>query len=276
MVMAAFPLLSVVALSLVGFSGSSEHATRATATASGVKQHAPPQRLAVATMRVASRSLAPLADRSPDPHDIALGELAPRGSAIDHVWFVAKGSSAPEVAVAWRIHFAGDTDFGLQDRSALTLWHPVVRGVGRVTWVPHTLIRASPYPFSAWRSVRLADVTGDGHGDLLVTIECAECNHATATISVYRTGVRPRKIYGDGVFYAGKSTSADHAVHGRTISETEWGARAGLLWFDAGGYVWSPFRTRTLLRWTNRGWRTVERRQLPCGTPYLPDGFPYP
>jgi hypothetical protein len=231
------------------------------------KDKAPPQPLAVATMRAAARSLGPLTDVSSDPHKLALVHFAPRGSVIDHVWFVPKGSSVPEVVVAWRMHFVGNTDFGLQDRSALTLWHPVARGAGRATWVPHTLIRASPYPFADRRSVRLADVTGDGHGDLLVTIECAECNHATATISVYRTGARPRKIYGDGVFYAGKSTSPDIAIHGRTISETEWGARAGLLWFDLGGLVGTRFRMRSFLLWTTHGWRTVEQRRLPSGSP---------
>jgi hypothetical protein len=227
-------------------------------------------------MRAASQSLAPLLDEPSDPHDIERAELAPPDSTIDHIWFVPKGSSVPEVAVAWRMHFAGNTDYGLQDRSALTLWHPVARGGGRATWISHTLIHASPYPLASRKSVRLADVTGDGHADLLVTIECADCNHATATVSVYRTGARPLKVYGDGVFYAGKSTSPDVAIRGRTIIETEWGARAGLVWFDIGGFVWSRFRTRSFLRWTSRGWRTVEQQRLPSGAPYLPNGFPFP
>jgi hypothetical protein len=49
------------------------------------------------------------------------------------------------------------------------------------------------------------------------------------------------------------------------ISETSWGARRGLLWFDeprGGESVCCPaYRLQTFMRWTSRGWRVVARRR---------------
>jgi len=162
----------------------------------------------------------------------------------------------PQIVVGW--HF--------RDRYAVTLWNPERRTAGSALWVPHPLIRASPFPLGG-TSVRLADVTGDGHDDVLITIACNLCNHGTEVVSVYATfGDKVRHIYGDSYFAVEKERGPPARVHGRVIGETSWGARGGLLWFDeprGGESVCCPaFRLQTFMRWTTHGWRVVARRRV--------------
>src|SRR5690348_3799681 len=121
----------------------------------------------------------------PSSHDLDLGDLVPDRGRLDSVWYVPSGRGAPQIAIAWyfldRRAVVGWDD---PRRYVLTLWSAERRTPGSARWVPHTLIRASPYPLVG-RSVRLADVTGDGHDDLLVTVMCADCNHAVAVVSIY-------------------------------------------------------------------------------------------
>lgn len=165
-------------------------------------------------------------------------------------------------------------------RYVLTVWSPDHRTPGSARWAPQTLVRASPFPFSV-DSVRLADVTGDGIDDFLVTVECNDCNHGTAVASVYAPlGGGIRKLYGVGVLGVARGGPDAH-VHGRVISETAWGALDGLVWFDeprGGSSVCCPTsRLQTFLRWTRRGWRVVARRHLsPTGDPLVQQGFPAP
>src|SRR5262249_16644429 len=128
-------------------------------------------------------------------------------------------------------------------RYVLTLWSPERITPGSARWVPHTLVRASPFPFSG-RSVRLADVTRDGHADLLVTVLCRDCNHAVTAVGsdcthaaaaarVYASiGGRTRRIYGAGTLGVAKGSGPNAVVRGRVITETAWGALRGLVWFD--------------------------------------------
>jgi hypothetical protein len=129
---------------------------------------------------------------SPDPRELDLQDLVPHAGRIDHVWYVRAGSTAPEVAVAWSYRGSHVTSAPSDERYALTVWRPVRLSPGEARWRPHTLFRGSPFPLGG-RSVRTADVTGDGHPDLLVTVECNVCNHGAATAAVFadaRTGVR--------------------------------------------------------------------------------------
>jgi hypothetical protein len=203
-----------------------------------------------------------------DAVDLDLADLVPRAGRLDHVWFVPRGRTVPQVVVAW--HFHGRTIRAWPDtrRYVVTLWNPERVTPATARWVPHTLIHASPFPLSG-RSVRLADVTGDGHADLLVTIFCSTCNHSAAVVAVYASfGTRVRRIYGgNGYLGVAKGTRPDAGVRGRSITETWWGARNGLLWFDeprGGTSVCCPaFRLQTFMRWqAGRGWRTVERRRV--------------
>jgi hypothetical protein len=223
-----------------------------------------------AATRPAAHVSAPLRLRRiegpPDAHDLDLSDLVPGEGRIDHVWYVPAGSTKPEVVVGWH-HQRGRRIAGFNTtRYVLTLWSPVRIRLGFARWTPRALIPASPFPFSG-RSVRLSDVTGDGHDDLLVTIVCADCNHGAAVVSVFANiGTTGRRIYGRGSFDWGKGAS--HAtLYGRTISETWWGAQRGLLWFDeprGGISVCCPaYRLQTFLRWTgDHRWTTAVRRHV--------------
>jgi hypothetical protein len=121
---------------------------------------------------------------SPDPRELELSDLVPARARIVHVWFVPGGSRAPEVVVGWSYRGRHVTSAPSDRRYAMTVWQPDHVSPASVRWRPKTLFKGSPFPLS-WRSVRTADVTGDGHRDLLVTVECNVCNHAAAVASVY-------------------------------------------------------------------------------------------
>src|SRR4051794_20166381 len=102
-----------------------------------------------------------------------------------------------------------------------------------LVWGGRVLVPASPWPF-AEQSVRLADVTGDGRPDALVTVECGDCNHATAIVDVWTDeGGHVQRIYGGSSNIAeGKGGHPWLRAVGKPITETAWGAtRGGLLWF---------------------------------------------
>lgn len=204
---------------------------------------------------------------SPDPRDLDLADLVPSRARLNHVWYIPAGKTTPQVVTAWQFRDLRPV-LGWDDprRFVVTLWNPerVTRASAR--WVPHTLIRGSPFPLSG-RSIRLADVTRDGHDDLLVTVACSDCNHGTAVASIYATfGDTVRRIYGTGYLGVAKGRGHDPHVQGRVIIETFWGARRGIVWFDqpgGGSSVCCPtFRLQTFMRWTPRGWRTINRRRV--------------
>lgn len=233
---------------------------------------------ATAAVRPAPRPF----EGAPNPHELDLADLVPASGTADYVWYIPAGKTLPQVAVAW--HFRDRRPVvGWDDerRYVLTLWSPEDGTPGSTRWVPYSLIRASPFPLIG-PSIRLADVTGDGHDDLLVTVMCSDCNHATAIVSIYgQIGGKVQRIYGDGYLGVVQGPGRDAGVHGRVISETAWGARDGLVWFDTpagGSSVCCPaFRLQTFLRRTARGWRTVaQRRASPTHDPLLRQGYPAP
>ena len=217
-----------------------------------------------------------------NPRDIDLNDLAPHGGRIDAVWYVPAGGTRPQVAVAWHF-FDRRPVLGWNDsrRYVLTLWNPEKQTPGSARWVPHTLIPASPFTLVG-QAVRLADVTRDGHDDLLVTVMCSDCNHATAVVSLYATfGKAVRRILGSGVFGVAKGAGRDAVVQGRVISETAWGARRGLVWFDeprGGTSVCCPaYRLQTFMRWGPRRWRIVRHRRVrPESDHLVTSGYPLP
>jgi hypothetical protein len=221
-------------------------------------------------------------DGAGNPRDLDLDELVPAAGRLDAVWYVPAGRTRPQVAVAWHF-FDHRAVRGWNDprRYVLTLWSPERQTPGSARWVPHTLIRASPFVLVG-RSVRLADVTRDGHDDLLVTVMCDGCNHATAVVSLYAAfGNKVRRILGSGAFGVAKGGGQDVTVHGTVISETAWGARRGLVWFDrpgGGTSVCCPaYRVQTFMRWTQNGWRTVGRQRVrPEDDRLVLTGYPLP
>jgi hypothetical protein len=149
-------------------------------------------------------------------------------------------------------------------RYALTLWRRHDATQGRARWTPRTLFRGSPFPFDR-ASVRTADVTGDGRSDLLVTIACNHCNHGVAAVSIFAyVGERVRRIFGEGFLDGSKGEHV--GVNGRVISETWWGAKNGLVWFDepgAGRSICCPdYRLQTFLRWDGTRLHTVATRKV--------------
>jgi len=230
----------------------------------------------------AASDLPPTLDRfegPPHARDVDLNDLVPEQGRVDAVWYVPAGRGRGEIAISW--HYAAPRavrGWPFRRRYALTLWHPEHVRAALASWTPHTLIRASPFPIVG-RAVRLADVTGDGHDDLLVTVECSDCNHATAAVSIYATfGDKAHRIYGSGVLTGG---SSDVAVHGRVISETAWGARRGIVWFDeprGGTAVCCPaYRLQTFMRWRRTGWRVVAQRMVrPDRDRLVYSGYPPP
>ena len=207
----------------------------------------------------------PLTNQLLNPRELDLDDLVPRVARIHHVWYVAAGRAQPQVVVGWSYRGNDKARSTPSDvRYALTLWHRdrVVARTAR--WTPQTLFRDSPFPFKS-TSIRTADVTRDGRPDLLVTIECNGCNHATAAVSVYATvGRLSRRIYGHGFLDGSKGEHV--GVQGRVISETAWGAKRGLIWFDeprGGSSVCCPaYRLQTFLRWQTEHWRTVATRKV--------------
>jgi hypothetical protein len=217
-----------------------------------------------------------------DPRDIDLNDLVPLAGRIDAVWYVPAGRTRPQVAVAWHFYDRRPV-LGWNDprRYVLTLWNPEKQTPGSARWVPHMLIRAAPFELVG-RAVRLADVTRDGHDDLLVTVLCSDCNHSTAVVSLYATfGNAVRRILGSGVFGVAKGPGRDAVVRGRVIAETAWGARHGLVWFDeprGGTSVCCPaYRLQTFMRWGPKGWRTVRRKRVrPEADHLVTTGYPLP
>jgi hypothetical protein len=183
------------------------------------------------------------------------------GGRVEHVWRVPAGTGAREVVVGWSYrgrHVAGTAT---DRRYVLTVWRR-----GAAEWTSTTLFGRSPFPFQP-SSVRTADVTGDGHQDLLVTIECNDCNHAAAAAAVYAdVGGRMRRIYGSG--FLDESKGQGIGVPGLNIVETAWGSRRGLVWFDEPHYgpdssICCPdYRVQTFLRWDGGRWRTVKTRKV--------------
>jgi hypothetical protein len=204
---------------------------------------------------------------SDDPHRLDLAQLVPRGGTINHVWFVPQGRGRTQLLVAWQRGNNAYWERRDPRRYALTLWNPEGkvrnRGFEPRDWVPHPLVSNSPWPIAdsdGGSAIRLADVTRDGRPDLLVTIGCRGCNHGTSVVFVAATfGQHVRKIYGRG-FLTTKDPKV--GVHGRVISESYWGSKNGLLWFDRYYDHWlSDKRFLTFLRWTDHGWRTVSQSQ---------------
>ena len=201
-----------------------------------------------------------------DPHNLDLARLVPADGKVNHVWFVPAGKGRPQVVVAWQRGYdyaakPPPTDKQLRQdprRYLLTLWNPEGRTEeGFTRWVPHLLVKSSPWPIGG---VNLADVTRDGHLDLLVGITCTTCNHGAFGAFVTATfGRHVRTIYGhDRHFFFDKDPRL--GVHCRELAESSWGSSKGLLWFDTYRDHWlSGKRLLTFLSWTDHGWRTIRQ-----------------
>ena len=205
-----------------------------------------------------------------DPRNLDLTQLVPRAGRINHVWFIPAGRGHAQIAVSWQqgaLRCAPNPrESGCEDSRLyyLALWNPQPTSIGwQKKWVPHMLVRRSGFPIAegSESAIRLADVTGDGHDDLLITIDCADCGHGTAAVSVVATfGRRVRRIYGQGRLRQDKEPGAP--VHGESIADTFWGAKGGMLWFDYPHISWQTGkRDLVFLKWQRgHGWTPVSSR----------------
>jgi hypothetical protein len=108
-----------------------------------------------------------------DPHDFDLALLIPRGSRLRQVWFIHGGKARDQVLVEWirskTVSLYGE-DFSDSVRWGLTLWTqtPPRPADNQAPWegVAIPLLRLSPG--SPNMRVAFADVTSDGHPDVLV------------------------------------------------------------------------------------------------------------
>jgi hypothetical protein len=209
----------------------------------------------------------PVETRGSDPHDLDLGQLVPREAVIDGVWFVPAGRTVPRVAIAWHRVLPPSVSLGRNIRPVwnLTLWSPSKRGP-TTRWVAYRLIVGSPYPIADWdgnSGVRLADVTGDGHADLLVSVGIKGSNHGATLLSVFATvDGKVRRIYG----FDSVEDKSGLTAYGRNVIETQWGARKGLLWFREPGPSQSvccpDYYLRYELRWNGHGWDRVSEQRI--------------
>lgn len=195
-----------------------------------------------------------------DPHDVDLADVVPRDGVVDGVWFVPAGTTVPQLAVVWH---RGRGEGRLWN---LTLWTPAKARYPGTRWRPQRLIKRSPIPIVDWEGnagVRVADATGDGHPDLLVSLGLPGTNHGATLLSVFSGSAPYHRIYGFG------STPVDklgRIAYGRNVIETRWGARNGRLWFLEPGpsrSVCCPdYWVRYELRWNGRGWVRVSERHI--------------
>jgi hypothetical protein len=204
--------------------------------------------------------LTPYNVRGPDPHDVDLANVVPRDGVVDGDWFVPAGTTVPQLAVAWH---RGRGEARLWN---LTLWTPEKARYPGTRWRPQRLIKRSPIPILDWEGnsgVRLGDVTGDGHRDLLVSLGLPGTNHGATLLSVFSGSAPYHRIYGFG---ASQVDKLGRTAYGRNVIETWWGARNGLLWFLEPGpsvSVCCPdYYVRYELRWNGHGWDRASERHI--------------
>lgn len=214
-----------------------------------------------------SRSLRGCPD---DTHALAVSDLAPPRAQVWDLWRIPANTAAPaQILVHWGrggylLNGSGAYyDANIQD--GLVLWSPVSRKPPdlkrtfdcAVPWRAHVVLAnhwrddtAKPEPRGLDLYVDLADATGDGHRDVLVTSIIG--NHICGPrVVVAAFGTRVRTIFR------------------RDFCETYMTAQGGRLLFDEAHYVKDDslccpsFRHRFALRWDGSRLVTVANRLVP-------------
>lgn len=177
-----------------------------------------------------------------DPHRLELAALAPADARIDSAWYVRRsGGEPPQVLVEWHHVEALAPKGGPPYPNVvwrLVLWTPTPNRGYETRWRPRFLI-GGPQALQPIYSVGLADLTGDGHPEVLV--EDYRGNHGCGPRRIVATiRFRPRAIF-DGDW-----------------CETDWWVRRGALRIREAQYApgdslcCASFERYATYRWNGR------------------------
>jgi hypothetical protein len=188
-----------------------------------------------------------------DPHDFDLSLLVPDRARLRQVWLVRGGRQADQILVEWikaRKASLYGMDFSQNVSWGLTLWtqHPY-RFSFQAPWKGVEVPVLRYPPGAPDLRVRLADVTGDGHADVLVE-QYPGTNH----------GCGPHKVI--ATFASGETWRIFEA----SLCETDLRGVRGLLALDLPWYgphdsvcCWSKVR-RLRLHWNGKRYVVVSAR----------------
>ena len=197
------------------------------------------------------------ATRGPnDPHDFDLSQLVPPGTRLRQLWYLHGGRKPDQVLVEWirtsRISLYWQ-DLPSNVRWGLTLWTQTPRKFDfQAPWRGTALPLIKWPPGAPGLQVRLADVTGDGHPDVLYE-QWPGTNHGCGPHQVAAT-------LGGGqvwrVFNAAPMCETNmYGVRGLLALDVPlWGTRDSVC-------CWSRVQ-KVRLRWTGRRWLVASARVL--------------
>jgi hypothetical protein len=189
-----------------------------------------------------------------DPHELDLSLLIPRRSRLRQVWFLHGGRQPDQVLVEWirsRTVSVYGGDFPDSVRWGLTLWTqtPLSPANYQAPWKAVAIPLLKLAPGSPNMRLRLGDVTGDGHPDLLLE-QYPHTNH----------GCGPHQVV------ATLKHGATWRVFRADLCETPLRGSGGLLALDLPHYergdsvcCWSKIE-KLRLRWNGRRYVTVSDR----------------
>jgi hypothetical protein len=154
-----------------------------------------------------------------NPHLLELASLAPRDARIDSAWYVRRSRGHPaQILVEWHhVEWVAPKFTPYRDESwHLVLWTPTSLRGYNVRWRSHVVV-AGTFVLDPIDDVRLADLTGDGHPEVIVADW--EGNH----------GCGPRRIVSTSRF-------RPRAILSWNACETDWVVEHGVLKLRAAAY----------------------------------------
>ena len=172
------------ALAVVACAGCGETARSVTRTVT----HAAAQRVPATPPRLGEGVPHAVTEPAPGAHDLDLATLIPRTAALDGVWAIeASGSEPPQVLVEWhRTELVAPKGATFADEHwSVYLWTRVARRpYGSWRWTSFPVLARSD-SFNRVESIIVADITHDGHADVLLHDD--QGNHGTGPFRIVAT-----------------------------------------------------------------------------------------